>query len=216
MRPYNSLPRGQDINNFPSLAIHQNKAQKKKSPSPINRSLSPRRRSPTRRSHSEEIYNDVKSDSDVKIVVEKVPQEKLDTSKPTEQNIDPITKRPIRINPLIKYASENRQCSCCKEVSCKEAETRKKSLKHFKTEGSTASTNNSPKVIEHKATVEKRVSFGNNDQGDGTKESPGKSKVRKKDILKQSHSLIEKTTRHPMITKVGIKMFISLTIIRQS
>ncbi|KAJ8978324.1 hypothetical protein NQ317_015938 [Molorchus minor] len=57
LRPYNSLPRNHDINNYPSLVQHQANSKTQNSPSDIS-SAPFRRWTPTRRTHSEDVYND--------------------------------------------------------------------------------------------------------------------------------------------------------------
>lgn len=52
LRPYNSLPRGQDINNYPSLALHQANLRNTDS------SIEALRRSPARRAKSEDVYTE--------------------------------------------------------------------------------------------------------------------------------------------------------------
>lgn len=69
MRPYNSLPRGQDVNNYPSLAAHQatHKSENKGSATVVSsgghshKSVAARH-SPARRAHSEDVYAERKNE----------------------------------------------------------------------------------------------------------------------------------------------------------
>nr|XP_023023057.1 uncharacterized protein LOC111511278 [Leptinotarsa decemlineata] len=91
LRPYNSLPRGQDINNYPSLALHQTNLRNQLNS--VDSPSSPHRRhSPARRTHSEDVY--------------------------TERGSSPLSMgdahhvnsshKPARVNPLMQLA-ESRQ-----------------------------------------------------------------------------------------------------------
>lgn len=68
MRPYNSLPRGQDVNNYPSLAAHQTsrKGEHKGKGTPVTghkQVSTSRHHSPARRAHSEDVYAERKTES---------------------------------------------------------------------------------------------------------------------------------------------------------
>lgn len=93
LRPYNSLPRGQDITNYPSLTLHQTNLRNQ------DPSVSPRhRRSPTRRTQSEDVYNE-RGVSPVKSEV------KENGGKDAEPSGDAApVKRQVRVNPLMKLA----------------------------------------------------------------------------------------------------------------
>ncbi|KAJ8946567.1 hypothetical protein NQ318_008297, partial [Aromia moschata] len=58
LRPYNSLPRGQDITSYPSLVQHQSNARLQNLSGEACSSPAARRRSPTRRTHSEDVYTE--------------------------------------------------------------------------------------------------------------------------------------------------------------
>lgn len=325
MRLYSSLPRGQDIRNYPSLTSHQNKSRNERPPSPNKLGIL------TRRTHSEDVYteydqkleknmnvSEIKSrhneadweqeeikinlDENSTVIAEGIyPEEnisacknntisknkiseiiidgrtkaidKTDTKKlmedqvnktfnnNTENNIvrdfqgnnnlkddtenkfdngnkmtesnnaetkkeperDPVTGRIIRVNPLIKYASER-----------KDSYPRKKKLQHSKTEEK--DTNFNDEKLSHlhydtikleeikcksedaestlknkngsltenikvqiKPTIEKRVSFGHCDR---SSENLGKNKVRKKENLRHAQSLSEGCSRKISIFKV--------------
>lgn len=153
-RPYNSLPRGQDVSNYPSLAVHQTNAKNtSRSPSP---SKPPRKHSPAKRSHSEDVYNE---------------RDKSSEPKPEE------VKRSPRINPLIKYASERKPrqdsesdaSNSDKENDLISAKTKRK-LMHTRSENleSKRCLEVTAKV-ESAKTFEKRVSFSNDtEQGEQT------------------------------------------------
>lgn len=68
MRPYNSLPRGQDVSNYPSLAAHQTsrKGENKGKGTPVTghkHQVSTSRHSTARRAHSEDVYAERKTES---------------------------------------------------------------------------------------------------------------------------------------------------------
>ncbi|XP_050506949.1 uncharacterized protein LOC126884772 isoform X2 [Diabrotica virgifera virgifera] len=93
LRPYNSLPRKQDINNYPSLALHQANLKNQEI---SNESTSPtyRRRSP-RRTQSEDIYDDQGSSGQFR------------GGSPiglrgNSPDMDVFVSRPSRMNPLMK------------------------------------------------------------------------------------------------------------------
>lgn len=64
MRPYNSLPRGQDVSNYPSLAAHQTtpKSENKGKGTTVTTSSSGHKAT-ARRAHSEDVYAECKSES---------------------------------------------------------------------------------------------------------------------------------------------------------
>lgn len=163
LRPYNSLPRGQDISNFPSLVAHQTKTQKERSPSPL-------RRVPAKRSLSEDVYSERTNEN----VTEATPNGT--STKSTDETKQ--QSRPVRENPLIKYASEHKAQNTPKKSDAK------RKLQHSKTVGSEPTS-------KLNAAVEKHVSFENNND---VKESPVRAKLKKRE-LKQTHSLNERQTR---------------------
>lgn len=71
MRPYNSLPRGQDVNDYPSLAAHQTtrKSENKGKGTTVltssasHKQVSTSRHSPARRAHSEDVYAERRTES---------------------------------------------------------------------------------------------------------------------------------------------------------
>lgn len=96
-RPYSSLPRSQDINSFPSLALHQTNLRNQQNPS-VEKSTPPlfRRRSPARRTQSEDVYNE-RTDTSANISM---------SSNSSAETF--VNERPLRVNPLMKLA-ETRQ-----------------------------------------------------------------------------------------------------------
>lgn len=159
IRPYNSLPRGQDIQNYPSLLPHQvNKDKDPPSPIPTAK-ISPasqRKHSPARRSHSEDVYSDTP------------PPPKTETP-PQPPPSDPIETPPVRVNPLIKFA-ERRQSSLGVDAS-KPLKKRLQVVAKARSESETSSksdeigwksgdeVSSSEKKSSHSGTPEKRVSF---------------------------------------------------------
>ncbi|KAG5872226.1 hypothetical protein JTB14_017045 [Gonioctena quinquepunctata] len=117
LRPYNSLPRGQDINNYPSLAIHQANLRNKQNSQKISADSSPsppyRRRSPARRTHSEDIYSERENSS---IVRDSSPVSR--GGSPIVRGSSPIflkdaqpivsSQKGMRVNPLMRLV-ENKQ-----------------------------------------------------------------------------------------------------------
>lgn len=126
LRPYNSLPRGQDINNYPSLALHQTNLKNQQlsvdSHSPIFR-----RKSPTRRSQSEDVYADrdiierssspyqgnlsPHSVNSAHLSTSPVGSVNLLSSSPSSGEAQPVlsSERLARVNPLIKYAQSSQK-----------------------------------------------------------------------------------------------------------
>ncbi|XP_057663088.1 uncharacterized protein LOC130898064 isoform X6 [Diorhabda carinulata] len=92
LRPYNSLPRKQNINNYPSLALHQTKNQEV----PLQEAPSPtyRRRSP-RRTQSEDIYDDQSLSSQYR---------GISPITQTVNSTDVDSQRHSRMNPLSKLS----------------------------------------------------------------------------------------------------------------
>ncbi|XP_022919402.2 uncharacterized protein [Onthophagus taurus] len=84
MRPYSSLPRGQDISSYPSLIAHQ----KTENSNQDSNQDDSKKHSPAKRSHSEDVYSD-------RNVIDDVKESKIESP-------------PVRVNPLIKFA-ERRQ-----------------------------------------------------------------------------------------------------------
>ncbi|KAJ8935267.1 hypothetical protein NQ314_012909 [Rhamnusium bicolor] len=102
LRPYNSLPRGQDINNYPSLVLHQTNL-KNQHLSCDSSSSPPRRRSPTRRTHSEDVYNE-RGISPIRADVKENEEKEIKDLSAAENTV----KRQVRVNPLMRLA-ENKQ-----------------------------------------------------------------------------------------------------------
>ncbi|KAI4460202.1 hypothetical protein MML48_6g00011300 [Holotrichia oblita] len=195
IRPYNSLPRGQDISNYPSLIPHQiNKDNKEEIPSPTAKisPISPRKHSPARRSHSEDVYSDIgtqdPNQSSIKIDQSSIKTDQssiqTDQSQTPPPSSDSETKSakespPIRVNPLIKFAAERRQSSLGSEAP--KAKKKLQSTKAFSEPSNTAKFEKDVKCIEdiiqerkhHSGTPEKRVSF---DDERMCKDSDGESK----------------------------------------
>lgn len=91
-RPYSSLPRSQDINNFPSLALYQTNLKNQQNLSIEKTSPPFRRRSPTRRTQSEDVYNE-RSDPSVNF-----------SMSSSSSGDSQVNERPARVNPLMKLA----------------------------------------------------------------------------------------------------------------
>ncbi|KAH0809362.1 hypothetical protein GEV33_013424 [Tenebrio molitor] len=167
LRPYNSLPRGQDINNYPSLALH--KANSEPQERSNERNVSPSRLHPAcRRTHSEDVYN-----------------ERPNSPLKSSTNADPtdnVTKRPARVNPLMRLG-ENKQSS---QKSSKSSPRRKSQQtknempentdKDGKSEGEDVNKNVAKKC-DKANTVEKRVSFDSNVANNSNEESKGQRRV---------------------------------------
>lgn len=172
MRLYNSLPRGQDISNFPSLIAHQAKLQKDRSPSP-------RRRLPATRSLSEDVYNERPDQND-------------------EQDVK--KQRSVRENPLIKYASEHKkkQPDSKRKSQSIKSDDEKKPLVEIEIDISPpvgVDDSSIPKAALSNFSdrmLEKHVSFDSGSSS--TKESPNRSSNKAK-RLKQTQSLIERKVR---------------------
>lgn len=201
------MPRGQDISNFPSLIAHQTKLQKERSPSP-------HRRLPAKRSHSEDVYSE-RSDHNE--------QQKSTTSNNVDVKSNVEVKqqpehRPVRENPLIKYASvnkEKKQLDTKRKLQYTKSETKddkplvlEKPLPILNVENCETLSKGTIQTIEKHVTekpiiditnkynvndkiLEKHVSF---DGGYELKESPVRSKIKKRE-LKQTQSLIERKVR---------------------
>lgn len=106
IRPYCSLPRGQDINNYPNLLAHQMNQLRNKEGSmpPGDVPTSPKKHSPAKRSHSEDVYSER-----LEAPLQNIQQEKLSPKNErncTTNETQPQKTMPVRINPLIKYAAE--------------------------------------------------------------------------------------------------------------
>ncbi|XP_060527317.1 uncharacterized protein LOC132702588 isoform X2 [Cylas formicarius] len=124
LRPYNSLPRGQDINNYPTLALHRENLRN-------NNPVRETGRSPNRRTQSEDVYQDRD--------LQTVPGEhflgenrSIDVPNDTAPNHD-VTRKSVRVNPLLLLAdnkesrerktSPKRKTSALENVQ-KESETK--------------------------------------------------------------------------------------------
>ncbi|CAH2000126.1 unnamed protein product [Acanthoscelides obtectus] len=84
-RPYSSLPRDQDANDYPTLANLRYKQRSASNAVPPSPTFG--RRSPTRRTQSEDIYNE----------------------RGASPNLSECSnERPVRMNPLMKYADSRR------------------------------------------------------------------------------------------------------------
>lgn len=84
MRPYNSLPRGQDVNNYPSLTAHQTRSKNDikdtRSAATATTCVKTRKHSPARRAHSEDIYAERKSEG-TQTQIEEIIEKSMDTEK---------------------------------------------------------------------------------------------------------------------------------------
>lgn len=86
MRPYNSLPRGQDVNNYPSLAAHQttHKTENKDKGTAVvtsHKHVTTIRHSPARRAHSEDVYPERRTESTQTEVGHQSTQDSMDIQK---------------------------------------------------------------------------------------------------------------------------------------
>ncbi|KAK9875209.1 hypothetical protein WA026_006000 [Henosepilachna vigintioctopunctata] len=183
MRPYNSLPRGQDITNYPSLQ-HQHQDAIPQPQQQIANSPSPKRHSPARRTHSEDVYperEDVQYPRD-----HSNPPSDTTESSPSKSPISPPQRSP-RINPLILYAQKD-----------KTSRPRKKTPKAESFgEGGTSSLKNSKGDVadEVKTTTEKRVSFDSCARD--MEEMPPRSPKHINTNLNRATSLTETPSRLP-------------------
>lgn len=71
MRPYNSLPRGQDASGYPSLAA-RHQARPEKGATEEGRKNATPRHSPARRAHSEDVYAERRSEGTQTVAVAEV------------------------------------------------------------------------------------------------------------------------------------------------
>ncbi|KAH1005526.1 hypothetical protein HUJ04_006486 [Dendroctonus ponderosae] len=138
LRPYNSLPRGQDINNYPSLAPHQANLRN----TDYNIEI---RRSPARRAKSEDVY----TERNVPAAVD------CASSDPTNESQSP--KRPARVNPLMSISLRE-----SKETRERRKSPRRKTESVLETEENEAkaekeSTSKSPE--EKEKSSDRHVSF---------------------------------------------------------
>ncbi|RZB39337.1 hypothetical protein BDFB_004261 [Asbolus verrucosus] len=173
LRPYNSLPRGQDINSYPSLALHKANSQNQET------NLSPtRKHTPCRRTHSEDVYNE-RSNSPIK----------TNTSSDSSDN---AAKRPPRVNPLMRLG-ENKQSSPKSAKSSPrrkgqqaKSETPENADKETKQEVEEARKDipSSLGKKSDKTNVEKRVSFDSNvTNSEEAQSDEGAMKGHKKKLL---------------------------------
>ncbi|XP_018565614.1 uncharacterized protein LOC108906745 [Anoplophora glabripennis] len=153
LRPYNSLPRGQDITNYPSLALHQTNLKNQNqdpSVSPIRH-----RRSPTRRTQSEDVYIERTSSP----------------AKPENGGKDPEgepPKRQTRVNPLMKLAETRQSKDRTGSPKRKKTEVKQESGEQEKD----LLTPDSGKKQDRSSSIEKRVSFESNVASRITTEKP--------------------------------------------
>lgn len=182
------------------MVAHHTKLQKERSPSPHRL-----------RSHSEDVYSE-RSDHNE-------PQKATTSNnvdvKSIEEEVKRNEQRPIRENPLIKYASVNKEKKQSENKRKTKTETYgekplalEQSLPVLNVENcDTNSKDNShtiEKLVSEKPIIEiankynvndkileKHVSF---DSGNEMKESPVRSKIKKRE-LKQTQSLIERKVR---------------------
>lgn len=85
------MPRSQDISNYPSLALHKSNLKDLENVS-VDRIPLNRKRSPTRRTQSEDVYN------------ERTEQSAMFSMSSTSSGETQLNERPVRINPLMKLA----------------------------------------------------------------------------------------------------------------
>ncbi|KAL3277069.1 hypothetical protein HHI36_012430 [Cryptolaemus montrouzieri] len=148
MRPYNSLPRGQDISNYPSLQHQAGELNV----NPLNAAESfLHKHSPARRTLSEDVYTERNNPHSS--------QHNLDNTTCSTPDSSPSkSPRSPRINPLVLYAQKD-----------KSYKTRKKSSRNdlLKSESLAEGTSVAPleskgeEVTDEVRTTEKRVSFDN-------------------------------------------------------
>lgn len=149
MRPYNSLPRGQDINNYPSLAIRKQSKDENKDEPVVKKSEPPPRRSPSRRAYSEDVYAEKTEPTPTQAV-----KEIIQKSMETEQ------KPPKRINPLMKLMNTDNRPEKAQKSSPRRRTQKTDTPPNEKVEDSTEDSDHRSKEAEKKhSSTEKRVSF---------------------------------------------------------
>lgn len=155
MRPYNSLPRGQDINNYPTLALHKSKNEDQEASTKTN--VASTKCPPARRAHSEDVYVERQSDTSQTQLVKEIIEKSMESSEVKE-------RRPLpRTNPLMRLSTENKQQESSKTVRS----SPRRRLQHSKTESQDAKkTENQSSdmtvkevMTDKKLSAEKRVSF---------------------------------------------------------
>lgn len=158
MRPYNSLPRGQDINNYPALALHRTKNEDQEANT--KNTVASTKCPPTRRAHSEDVYIERQSDTTQTQLVKQIIQKSMESTDEERKE-----KRPApRTNPLMRLNSENRQQESAKTTRV----SPRRRMQHTKTEThqdtkktETQSFDGKARATstERKQSAEKRVSF---------------------------------------------------------
>lgn len=143
MRPYNSLPRGQDINSYPSLAIR--KASKDEHAAPALRSSSSPKRSPNRRTQSEDVYVERKNEATQTQIVKDILENSMESAKPP------------RINPLVRTSKENSPKSSPRSKLRRDATAPEPEDTETKPDEDLDILKKEP---QKKSSTEKRVSFG--------------------------------------------------------
>lgn len=145
MRPYNSLPRGQDINNYPSLAIRKQSKDGNKDEELVKKSEPPAKRSPSRRAYSEDVYAEKTESTPAQAI-----KEIIEKSMETEQ------KPSKRINPLMKLMNTEKAQKSSPRRRTQKTDT----PPNEKVEDSTEDSDLKSKEAEKKhSSTEKRVSF---------------------------------------------------------
>lgn len=173
MRPYNSLPRGHDVNDYPSLAVHQAKNENK-----IRYHQKPNsdtRHSPARRAHSEDVYNERKNEATQTNIVKEIIEKSMESSA---TDAEPVQERPaVRTNPLMRLNTEDRQDplkssghnktpprrriqNSKTEANCSEKSTKKREVDDTSKDFDMAIKETADKKSD-RGGVEKRVSFEN-------------------------------------------------------
>ncbi|VEN59751.1 unnamed protein product, partial [Callosobruchus maculatus] len=140
-RPYSSLPRDQDASEYPTLANLRNK-QRSASHAMSHQDPSPtfgRKRSPTRRTQSEDIYSE----------------------RGASPNLSECSnERPVRVNPLMRYA-DSRRTSPKRRLKSDDS-SGEGSIKEDGTEYDKGFLTPEPIRKQHSGgSIEKRVSFEN-------------------------------------------------------
>lgn len=156
MRPYNSLPRGQDINNYPALALHRSKNEDQEANT--KNTVASTKCPPTRRAHSEDVYVERQSDTSQTQLVKEIIEKNMESTDEKRREKQPAP----RINPLMRLNSENRQENLkTTRVSprrrVQHAKTELQDAKKLETHNSYGRTREAS--AERKQSTEKRVSF---------------------------------------------------------
>lgn len=211
MRPYSSLPRGQDINNYPSLATYQANIKA------VNKSPPNRRHSPAHRSHSEDVYTEREECETT--TAESVPPPKAianNSGKQPTGRINPLTKAAAegKLNPAVPFemSTHTFEPPNVNKPEPTESKSNKTSprrkLQYTKVEhGDSANDEQLPSanIAIEKRNEEKRVSFEENSprkdkEPHDSPEAKLKTKPKDKSILKPLSKSLDETRKEKKMT----------------